>query len=213
MSPQLVAATKSLCVYRSRDKLLQQFARSREFLWKSLSQQQSFVAATSRRNSVWFDFVRLVVATKFCFGDRDFHKNWLVAATCCCNLSPGVFRPKDLCRIPFRWARSEMRLRLEQTVSYKSVNFVNPPSLIPLFTGMRDGSIKYSSANENKFPNSLPLFGFFDIFLYPEIRRPRHIFDGHWLNLLGVLNFVKSLVSCRTVKGYSSVLLVAYYML
>ena len=43
MSLQQVAATKSLCVYRSRDKLLQQFARCREFLWKSLSQQQSFV--------------------------------------------------------------------------------------------------------------------------------------------------------------------------
>ena len=78
---------------------------------------------------------------------------------------------------------------------------------------MRDGSIKYSSANERKFPNSLPLFGFFGIFLYSEIRRTRQIVDGHPLNLLGVLNFVRSLVSCRTVKGYSSVLLVAYYML
>ena len=77
MSLQQVAATKSLCVYRSRDKLLQQFARSREFLWQSLSQQQSFVAARSRTNSVGFDFVRFVVATKFCFGDRDLHKKIL----------------------------------------------------------------------------------------------------------------------------------------
>ena len=77
------------------------------------------VAATSRTNSVWLDFLPLVAATKFCFGDKDFHKNspvhtklfvaatcrltlllqlvarpvhmeWSVAATCCCNLSPSV---------------------------------------------------------------------------------------------------------------------------
>ena len=70
MSLQQVAATKALCVYRSCDKLLQQvarhvatatnrFVRSRECLWKSLSQQQSFLAARSRTNSVRFDFVRL----------------------------------------------------------------------------------------------------------------------------------------------------------
>ena len=91
-------------------------------LWKSLSLQQNFVAATSRTDSVWFDFLRLVAATKFCCGDKDFHKNspvhtkrfvaatcrltlllqlvarpvhmeWYVAATCCCNLSPSVYRP------------------------------------------------------------------------------------------------------------------------
>ena len=84
--------------------------------------QQNFVAATSRTDSVWFDFLRLVAATKFCCGDKDFHKNspvhtkgfvaatchltlllqlvawpvhmeWSVAATCCCNLSPSVYRP------------------------------------------------------------------------------------------------------------------------
>ena len=67
-------------------------------------------------------FLRLVAAKKFCCGDRDFHKNspphtkrfvaatcrrdmllqlvarplhmeWSVAATCCCNLSPSVYRP------------------------------------------------------------------------------------------------------------------------
>ena len=64
-----------------------------EFLWrKSLSLQQSFVAATSRTNSVWFDFLRLVAATKLCCGDKDFHKNFpahttrFVAATCRCNV-------------------------------------------------------------------------------------------------------------------------------
>ena len=81
-----------------------------------------FVAATSRTDSVWFDFLRLVAATKFCCGDKDFHKNspvhtkrfvaatcrltlllqlvarpvhteWSVAATRCSNLSPSVYRP------------------------------------------------------------------------------------------------------------------------
>ena len=33
-----------------------------EFFWKSLSQQQNSLAATSRTNLVWFDFVRLVAA-------------------------------------------------------------------------------------------------------------------------------------------------------
>ena len=36
-----------------------------EFLWKSLSLQQYFVAAVSRTNSNWFDFLRLVAATKW----------------------------------------------------------------------------------------------------------------------------------------------------
>ena len=87
-----------------------------EFLWKSLSLQQNFVAATSRTNSVWFDFLRLVAVVKFCCGDkfsqkfsstheaicrcdvsltvllqlvaRPVHMEWSVAATSCCNLSP-----------------------------------------------------------------------------------------------------------------------------
>ena len=93
------------------------FARTAGFLWKSLLLQKNFVAATSRTNSVWFDFLRLVTATKkFCCGDKDFHKTspvhtkrfvaatyrltvllqlvarpvnmeWSVAATCRCNLS------------------------------------------------------------------------------------------------------------------------------
>ena len=68
-----------------------------------------------------FDFLQLVAATKCCCGDKDLHKNspkhtkqfvtatsrhnlllqlvaqpvhkeWPVAATCCCNLSPSVLR-------------------------------------------------------------------------------------------------------------------------
>ena len=68
------------------------FVCTGKFLWKSLSLQQSFVAATSRTNSVWFDFLRLVAATKLCCGDKDFHKNSpayttrFVAATCRCNV-------------------------------------------------------------------------------------------------------------------------------
>ena len=68
------------------------FVCAGEVWWKSLSLQQSFVAATSRTNSVWFDFLRLVVVTKLCCGDKDFHKNCpahtkrFVAATCRCNV-------------------------------------------------------------------------------------------------------------------------------
>ena len=60
---QHVAAT------RCSDKSLRVYWRN---LWKSLSLQQNFVAATSRTDSVWFDFLRLVAATKFCCGDKDF---------------------------------------------------------------------------------------------------------------------------------------------
>ena len=67
-----------------------------------------FVAATSRTNSVWFDFLQHVAATKFCCKDKDFHKNspvhtkTFVAATCrrdmFLNLSPSVYRPYVLSR-------------------------------------------------------------------------------------------------------------------
>ena len=66
---------KPLLVYRSGDKLLQQLT-------------VHFVAATSRRKSNQFEFVRLVAATKLCCSDKDFHKNSpvhtkrFVAATC-----------------------------------------------------------------------------------------------------------------------------------
>ena len=64
------------------------FVCTGEFLWKSLSPQQNFVAATSRKKSNQTESVRLVAATKFCCSDKDFHKNSpvhtkrFVAATC-----------------------------------------------------------------------------------------------------------------------------------
>ena len=97
------------------------FVCTGEFLWKSLSLQQNFVAATCCKNSNQTEFVRLVAATKFCCRDEDFYKislvhtklfdaalcrrnmllqlvarsvhiEWCVAATCCRNLSPRVKR-------------------------------------------------------------------------------------------------------------------------
>ena len=102
------------------------FVCAGEFLWKFLSPQHNFVAATSRKKSNHTEFVRLVAATKFCCIDKDFYKNspvhtkrfvaatcrrnvllqlvagpvhldWSVAATCCCNFSPSVYRPLKLC--------------------------------------------------------------------------------------------------------------------
>ena len=74
-----------------------------KFLWKSLSLQQNYVAATSHTNSVWFDFLQHVAATKFCCRAKIFTKilqyTWSdlllrrAVATCCCNLSPSVYRP------------------------------------------------------------------------------------------------------------------------
>ena len=93
-----------------------------EFLWKSLSLQQNFVAATCCKKSNQTESVRLVAVTKFCCRDKDFHKisavhtkrfvaamcrrnmllqlvagpvhtEWSVAATFCCNLSPSAYRP------------------------------------------------------------------------------------------------------------------------
>ena len=70
------------------------FVRTEEFLWKSLSPQQNFVAATCRKKSNQTEFVWLVTATTFHCTDKDFHKNslvhtkWFVPATCPCNVSP-----------------------------------------------------------------------------------------------------------------------------
>ena len=99
------------------------FVCTGEIFWKSLSLQWNFVAATTRINSVWFDFLQHVAATKLCCRDKDFHKKfsiytrsdfvaatcrcymllqlvagpvhtaWSVVATCCCNLSPSGYRP------------------------------------------------------------------------------------------------------------------------
>ena len=63
----------------------------------------NFVAAISRTNSNWLEFVRLITATKFCRSDNDFHEInrvtqgellWrLVPATSRSDLSPSVSRP------------------------------------------------------------------------------------------------------------------------
>ena len=54
---------------------------------KTFSLQKNFVATTSRTNSDWFDFLRLVVATKFCGTDKDFHKKFSSThkMICCCD--------------------------------------------------------------------------------------------------------------------------------
>ena len=51
------------------------FMCNREFLWKSLSLQQNFIAVTSCTNSVWFDFLQHIATTKDCYRDKDFQKN------------------------------------------------------------------------------------------------------------------------------------------
>ena len=71
-----------------------------EILWKYLSLQQDFVAATSLRNSVWFDFWQHIAATKFCCSDKNppVHtkqfrcdvSSWHVAATCCLVCTPAL---------------------------------------------------------------------------------------------------------------------------
>ena len=64
------------------------FVCTGEFLWKiSLSPQQNFVAATSRKKSNQTESVRLVAATKFCWSNRfsqnsPVHTKRFVAATC-----------------------------------------------------------------------------------------------------------------------------------
>ena len=79
------------------------FVCTGEFLWKSLSPQQNFVAATSRKKSNQTESVRLVAATNSVAATKIFTKILQytrsdlslqrVAATCCCNLSPSVHRP------------------------------------------------------------------------------------------------------------------------
>ena len=73
-----------------------------ESLWKSLSPQRNFVAATSHKKTNQTESVRLVAATKFCCSDKHFLKILQytrsdlslrrVASPCCCNLSPSVYR-------------------------------------------------------------------------------------------------------------------------
>ena len=71
----------------------------------------NFVAATSRTNSNWFEFVRLIAATKFCRSDNDFHEinrvtqgdllRRLVPATYRSDLSPSVSRPLNALRLKY----------------------------------------------------------------------------------------------------------------
>ena len=63
----------------------------RRFFGEKFSQQQNFVAATSRTNSVSSDFLRHVAATKIFAKIIQYTR---VTAACYCKLSPCVFRPK-----------------------------------------------------------------------------------------------------------------------
>ena len=69
---------KSLCVYRSADKLLQKVARH-------IGGTNCFVWST---NSVWLDFERLVAVTKFCCWDNNFHITSPEHTICCCSVLP-----------------------------------------------------------------------------------------------------------------------------
>ena len=63
----------------------------------------NFVAAISRTNSNWFEFVQLIAATEFCCSDNYVHNinsvtrgvllHRLVPTTCRSDLSPNVSRP------------------------------------------------------------------------------------------------------------------------
>ena len=73
---------------RCSDKSLHVYWR---ILWKSLSLQQNFVATTSRTDSVWFDFLRLVAATKFLFWRQRYFSQKFSStheAICHCDMSP-----------------------------------------------------------------------------------------------------------------------------
>ena len=79
------------------------FVCTGEFLWKSLSPQQNFVAATRRKKSNQTESARLVVATNSVAATKIFTKILqytrsdlslqYVTATCRCNLSSSVYRP------------------------------------------------------------------------------------------------------------------------
>ena len=132
------------------------FVCAGEFLWQSLSPQHNFVTATSRKKSNQTEFVQLVAATKLYCREKDFCKNspvhtkrfvvatcrrnvllqlvvdgplhmeWSVAATCCCNLSPSLYRPSGLryCQTPKTvktWKISGMIIRyLPITIKFRN---------------------------------------------------------------------------------------------
>ena len=91
--------TCSITLRRSQQQII--LCVLENFLWKSLSVPQNFVAATSRRKSNQSEFVRLVVATKFFCREKVFTKILqctrgdlllrCIATTCCCNSSPSVY--------------------------------------------------------------------------------------------------------------------------
>ena len=97
-----------------------------------------FVYATAfyRRNKlrefrwVWFDFERLVAATKFCYGDKDFRKNSrFVAATCCCNVLASAV-PRALSIVP-DWV-SPVPNRKERWNGYSQMD--RHSSQLPIFS-------------------------------------------------------------------------------
>ena len=70
-----------------------------EILWKSLSLQPNFVAATSRTNSVWFDFFATCCCDKILLQRQRFSPNFSSTheATGCCDVlsrhvAAGVYR-------------------------------------------------------------------------------------------------------------------------
>ena len=75
---QLVAATH--CNDTSQQQIT--LCVLENFCEKSLTLQQNSVSATRWTNSVWFDFLQHFAATKFCCGDKDFHKNSPVHKKC-----------------------------------------------------------------------------------------------------------------------------------
>ena len=131
MSLQHVAATDhSVCTGRATScsnkvrrhvAATNRFVCTGEFLCKSLSPQQNFVAATSRKKSNQTESVRLVAATKFCCSDKHFLQILQytrsdlslrrVASPCCCNLLPSVTDLKGTTSGKFLLVKSEIQLK------------------------------------------------------------------------------------------------------
>ena len=73
----------------------------------------NFVAAISRTNSNWFEFVQLIAATKFCRSENDFHKincvtqgellRRLVPATCHIDSSLSVHVSRPLGKTVYKY--------------------------------------------------------------------------------------------------------------
>ena len=99
-----------------------------EFLWKSSPPQQNFVASTSRNDSNHTESVRLVAATNSVAATKIFAKILqytrsdlplqYVAATCCCNLSPIVYRTLELCSRSESWSWSSVWIECRSSNFY-----------------------------------------------------------------------------------------------